>query len=62
MTTIEKCEPLAVNWPKKLTVSHKSHHHIETLQKAGGTFIVFISLTKTKQRFTLTQHVLDAEI
>ena len=41
MTTVERCEPLAVNWHKMLTVSRKSCHHIKTPKYSKDFFYVF---------------------
>ena len=44
MTTVERCEPLAVNWHKMLTVSRKSCHHIKTPKYSKDFFLCFWSL------------------
>lgn len=41
MTTVERCELLAVNWHKMLTVSRKSCHHIKT-PKYSKDFFLFL--------------------
>ena len=42
MTTVERCEPLAVNWHKMLTVSRKSCHHIKTPKYSKDFFFMFL--------------------
>ena len=42
MTTVERCEPLAVNWHKMLTVSRKSCHHIKTPKYSKDFSFMFL--------------------